>query len=51
MTKFLRQYISQDFYFVGDNEEESSYRTIHVNVSSYSESQELMKQLRFDPKI
>lgn len=51
MTTFLQQYISQDFYFVGDNEEESSYRTIHVNVSSYSESQELMKQLRFDPKI
>jgi hypothetical protein len=51
MTKFLKQYIQQDFYFVGDNEEESQYWKIHVNVDSITEANNLMKEIKQDGTI
>lgn len=51
MTKFLKQYIQQDFYFIGDNEEESQYWKIHVNVNSITEANNLMKEIKQDGNI
>ena len=51
MTSLLKQYISQDFYFVGDNEEESQLRSIHVNVKSLDEANQLIKEMKKNVKI
>lgn len=51
MTNYLKQYIQEDFYFVGDNEEESQYWKIHVNVNSITEANNLIKEIKQDGNI